>query len=306
VISFRQHVVTIVAVFLALALGLLAGSAFVQPRLVDELRSRVHQQLTQIDELRDQVSERDDRLGIEAAFNDSALPHLTTGQLVGQQVVVIAQEGVEDAVVSRARQALNEAGATVVAMTARDSLAPQDAGSRQALADTLGVTDVAAEELPGQAAIQLADRLASDGRKDAPVEVDLLHELLSAGYLAPLGPGISDASLGSIGGPGQIVVVLSGGSSDAPTMPPDAFAVPLVDRLSSLGMPVAAGESAGTVLPFVTDLRDQGLDGVVTVDDLDESRGGAALVLGLRSMLDTGDGGAYGVKDGAAPLPPMP
>jgi hypothetical protein len=34
--------------------------------------------------------------------------------------------------------------------------------------------------------------------------------------------------------------------------------------------------------------------------------GGAALVLGLEELLATGNGGAYGVKDGAEPLPPLP
>jgi len=34
--------------------------------------------------------------------------------------------------------------------------------------------------------------------------------------------------------------------------------------------------------------------------------GGAALVLGLEELLATGTGGAYGVKDGAEPLPPPP
>jgi hypothetical protein len=34
--------------------------------------------------------------------------------------------------------------------------------------------------------------------------------------------------------------------------------------------------------------------------------GGAALVLGLEDLLTSGNGGAYGVKDGAEPLPPAP
>jgi len=89
-------------------------------------------------------------------------------------------------------------------------------------------------------------------------------------------------------------------------MSPEAFAVPLVHRLAELGIPVAAGESTDTVVPFVPVLRAGGLDGVVTVDDVDESRGGAALVLGLDRLLSTGDGGDFGVKDEAAPLPPFP
>jgi hypothetical protein len=44
---------------------------------------------------------------------------------------------------------------------------------------------------------------------------------------------------------------------------------------------------------------------MVTVDDLDFSVGGAALVLGLERLL-LGQGGNYGIKAGAtAPLPPL-
>jgi hypothetical protein len=67
---------------------------------------------------------------------------------------------------------------------------------------------------------------------------------------------------------------------------------------------VAAGESTTTAIPFVELVRDAGADGLVTVDDLDLNMGGAALVLGLDELLTTGRGGAYGVKDGAEPLPP--
>jgi hypothetical protein len=305
VISLRQHVVTIVAIFLALALGMLAGSAFVQPRLVDQLRTQVESQRGTMDDLRSQVTELRDKLGQEQAFNDGALPHLTAGRLTGEEVVVIAQDGVEDAVVNEARQALEEAGATAIVLSARSTLAPQDQEGQTALADLLDLPGAAPEDLPRLAAEALADRLASSERRDPP-DQGLLHRLLAEGYLAPVDANISEATLSTIGGSDQMVVVLAGGSRQDPTMGPEDFAIPLVERLADLGLVVAAGESVDTAVPFVPVLRASGVDGVVTVDDLDESRGGAALVLGLEQLRLTGDGGAYGVKDGAAPLPPLP
>lgn len=304
-ISFRQHVVTIVAIFLALALGLLAGSAFIQPRLVDQLRTQVERQRGTMDDLRGQVGDLEDRFTDEQAFNDAALPHLTQGRLLTQDVVVIAQDGAEDAVVSGARQALEQAGATVVVLSARGTLAPDDADAQAALAELLALPGVDPEDLPRRAAEALADRLASDERRVAGGP-DLLRDLLMQGYLAPVDAGLSDDAVAAIGGPDQIVVVLSGGQSEDPAMAPEDFAVPLTQRLAELGIPVAAGESADTVVPFVPVLRASQLDGLVTVDDIDESRGGAALVLGLDRLLLTGDGGDYGVKDDAMPLPPLP
>ena len=304
-ISLRQHVVTIVAIFLALALGMLAGSAFIQPRLVEQLRKQVEQQRSDMNDLRITVSELRDQLAAEQAFNDVALPHLTEGRLLGQVVVVIAQDGVEDELLAGARQALEEAGATVVVLAARETLAPADEEGQTALADLLDLPGASPQDLSRLAAEALADRLASEDRRDPP-DPGLLHLLLTEGYLAPVDANISDETLSAIGGADQMVVVLAGGGQPDAVMAPEDFAVPLVERLADLGLPVAAGESVGTVVPFVPVLRARGVDGLVTVDDLDESRGGAALVLGLQRLRLTGEGGDYGVKGDAAPLPPLP
>lgn len=304
-ISLRQHVVTIVAIFLALALGVLAGSAFVQPRLIESLETQVDEQRQRITDLQDEVGQLRDQLAAEQAFNDAALPHLTQNRLIGLDAVVLSQEGVEDEVVAETRGALEEAGATVVVLEARSTLAPQDEEGQAALAEVLTLTETTPEDLSRLAAETLADRLASEERRDPP-DPGLLHLLLTEGYLASLDTSLSDETLATIGGPDQMVVVLAGGDDPEAVMAPEDFAVPLVERLADLGLPVAAGESVDTAVPFVPLLRDGGTDGVVTVDDLDESRGGAALVLGLERLLLTGQGGDYGVKGGAAPLPPPP
>jgi hypothetical protein len=302
VISLRYHIVTIVAVFLALAVGLLAGSAFVEPGLVDQLR-------TQTDNLRDQVRELEGslteaRAGIDAldGFVDAALPYLTQDRLLGLSAVVVAQEGVEDAVIGQTQRALVDAGADVVAViSARDAIASEDAETQARLAELLGTPDASPEELPALAAASLAARLAN-GEVGTEVEDDLLAQLLSEGFLAPVGSGLSEATLGRVGEVGQVVVVLGGGPEEEPAVPPETFLVPLVEELAALGRPTAAGESTATAVGFVEPIR--GMDGLVTVDDLDLSMGGVALVLGLDRLLGSGQGGAYGTEDGAEPLPP--
>jgi hypothetical protein len=302
VISLRYHLVTIVAVFLALAVGLLAGSAFVEPGLVDQLR-------TQTDNLRDQVRELEGslteaRAEIDAldGFVDAALPYLTQDRLLGRSAVVVAQEGVEDALIGQTQRALADAGADVVAViSARDVIASQDPETQARLADLLGVPAAPAEDLPALTASALAARIAN-GDPSSEVEDDLLAQLLSDGFLAPIGSGLSEGTLERVGEDGQVVVVLGGGPEEEPAVPPEAFLVPLVEELAVLDLPLAAGESTSSPVGFVEPIR--GLDGIVTVDDLDLSIGGAALVLGLDRLLDTGQGGAYGIEDGADPLPP--
>jgi hypothetical protein len=306
VISFRYHVVTIVAVFLALAIGLLAGSAFVEPELTDQLRRQTEDLRRQTDDLRSQLAEARTEQDALAAFVEAVGPPLTEGRLAGTPVVVVIQTGVEDAVLAQTQDALDNAGAEVVTtVSATDQIVSEDPEVQEELAIMLGEPTVPAEELPSLTAQALAERLSAP--RSPIAEQDLLASLLSAGFLAPVDGGPSETTLEEIGAPGQVVVVLSGGRGDGePLLPPEAFAVPLVESLAALDVPVAAGESLLNDYQYVSLVRANGTDGTVTVDDLDRTIGGAALVLGVEELLATGVGGAYGVKDGAEPLPPLP
>ncbi|MEX2421373.1 MAG: copper transporter, partial [Actinomycetota bacterium] len=54
-ISFRYHIVTIVAVFLALGLGVLAGTTVIDQQIVDGLRAQIVQANRQVGELQADV-----------------------------------------------------------------------------------------------------------------------------------------------------------------------------------------------------------------------------------------------------------
>ena len=303
-ISLRYHVVTIVAIFLALAIGTLAGAAFVQPALQEELQNQTDRLQRNNDGLRAEVDDLQAQMAGLGDFVDAVAPSLTRNRLSGTPVVLVTQTGVEDGVLSQARAALANAGASVLTtVSATDQLVSDDPATQEQLATILGAPTASAEELPSLAAQALAQGLSPSTSVEGGTVLD---ELLSAGFLAPIGSGPSQSTLEEVGRPGQVVVVLSGGRGDEPTLAPGEFAVPLVARLADLNVPVAAGESLLSDYPFVSLLRADGTDGTVTVDDLDRTMGGAALVLGLEDLITTGDGGAYGVKDGADPLPPLP
>jgi hypothetical protein len=303
VISLRYHVITIVSVFLALAVGTLVGGAFVQPVLQQQLEDRTDELQTLNGQLREQIDEVQAQVQAANTFVDATLPYLVENRLLGTQVVLVALDGVEDGVLGQTQRSLVDAGARVVAaVLARDQIASQDADTQARLADLLAIPATSPEELPSQVASALADRLAN-GAQGATPEDDPLARLLSEGFLAPIGSGLSEATLAEIGTDGQVVIVLGGSPDPEPTVGPDVFGVPLVRDLAALGVHVAVGESSTTQSPFVGLVRDGGTDGLVTVDDLDLGMGAAALVLGLDRLLTTGQGGAYGIKDGAEALP---
>jgi copper transport outer membrane protein MctB len=304
VISFRYHIVTIVAVFLALAIGLLGGSAFVQPALQRDLERRTDAYRGEISDLRKRIADLSAESDGMTGFANSALPYLTRDRLLGARAVIIAQDGVEGSVVDETQRSLTDAGADVVAtITAEPSIASTNPDDQARLAQILGMpagTEVGVDDV----ADALAGRLATARVSPSDAEGDVLGQLLSAGYLTA-----SDGTpLEDVGGPEQVIVVLGGGPLEQPTLDPDGFGPALVSSLVDRELAVAAGESSDTPpdVSFVQAVRGSVGDAVVTVDDLDRSMGGAALVLGIDQLRRTSTGGAYGLGEGTEPLPALP
>jgi Copper transport outer membrane protein, MctB len=315
-ISFRYHIFTIVAIFLAVGLGLLFGSSVVQPALIGDLRRQTHRLTQDLSDTRAQVSDLEAQVGALQQAGD-ILPSLDPGTLTDRPVVLVTDDAVDPRLLSQARLSLSEAAVKIVAeLSITDRMAVRDEPSRQALAELLGMaSNTETPTLQMRAAEAFAQRLAVGGPRRAvsPSGTDILDDLLTANFLTttPGSPSISQGDLPGIGGKDQLVIVLSGGRGE-PLVDPELFFVPLVEGLVQRGATVAAGESVSTDYPFVPALRADGAAGdgtessMVTVDDLDFSVGGAALVLGLERLLVLGQGGNYGIKAGAtAPLPPI-
>jgi len=307
VISFRYHVVTIVAVFLALGLGILVGTTVVKQSVIDELRNQANSLTKTADQQRQENVALRKEVSDLNAFLNAVQCSLTCQALAGRSVVLVTAQGVDVAEVDGVRRALRDSQATVsgvLQVTSRMGL--KDQASRNKLAEILGVDpSLPPEDLIQQAASRLGTRLA-DGPSSTDGS-DLLSELVKGGFLveqdsAANGPG-------QIGAPDQSVVVLSGGPTSPSAAPPDFF-VPLVTSLVQAGHPVAAAETSDTAYPFVSLVRsDATLDGqVVTVDNGETMQGRMALILGLRDLLDTGAAGCrdFGVASDACGLLPQP
>ena len=302
-ISFRYHLVSIVAVFLALALGVVVGTTVVNQGIVDDLRRRTDAAVDSSDKLKTQIAELNSRLDASRSFENIVMPLLIKDQLTGAEVLVVTQQDVSASDVDSVRRALIDGGASVLAeIVVTNRMALSDSTSQAALAGALGtVNSRVPEELAKEAARAVGARLAN-GPGLAPS--DVLSSLDSAGFVVLRGgTGIS-----GIGGGAQAVVLLLG-TTRPPVVDPGFFMAPLAAALVEAQRPVAAAETETTAAPFVPLLRDDGsLDGqLVTVDDADNMVGRLALVLGLRDLLASpGRGGDYGVKAGASALLPKP
>jgi hypothetical protein len=302
-ISFRYHLVSIVSVFLALALGVLVGTTVVNQGVIDDLNNRVNSSVKRAEEARQQVGDLQEQLKSGGSFASAAEPLLVEGRLTGNEVVIVTQEGVDAGDLERVRRALQDAGGKVVAeLVITRRMALTEEAARAELAELVGSSQSADPVALAEAAAQrLASRLTAG---PGLPEEDLLDLLRTAGFLVLRGGGTSE----DIGTTFQSVVLLAGGN-DPRVVDPARFLQPLATSLVESSRPLVAAETTETVPPFVALIRNNGaLDGdLVTVDNADQIPGRVAIVLGLRDLLASpGRGGDYGVKDGASAILPRP
>ena len=153
-ISWRYHVVSLVAVVLAFGLGILAGTSVLDDRFVRELE-RNNRQTRQ---------ERDAAVALANLYERFAVgmqPTLRDGVLEGEEAIVVSLEGV-DGPSERAVGELTAAGVEVLAtfQLTRSLAEPEIGENAAALASILGVPGSDAEALRDEVADALAVRLA--------------------------------------------------------------------------------------------------------------------------------------------------
>jgi hypothetical protein len=293
VISWRYHVVSLVAVVLAFGLGILAGTLVVGDDLVRQLRKNTEEARRDRDAA-EALAQR------YAAFADGLRRTLRDDALVGEQAVVISMDGVEG-LARRTVQELGDGGVEVLASLelTRGLAEPEVAENAAVLETILDLPGVDPETLRQDVAEAFAARLAGGV---LPGEDDVLGHLLEEG-LVTADRDLEPAGLVRIGGAGQLVVLVAGGTSPTGFPTPDAMLLPLTERLIGLGVPTAVGGPAEDPYGFVTAVRetpDIPDCAAVTVDDLDlESVGGITMVMGIERLLADPDptfrpGGDYG------------
>jgi hypothetical protein len=112
-IDFRYHLVSIVAVFLALATGLVLGSTALRGFVLSGLKAAVANEKSINQSLYAHNSQLRQRISADDAFARAAEPALVTGLLTGQNVVLVLAPGADGSTVSGITSVLRQAGATV-------------------------------------------------------------------------------------------------------------------------------------------------------------------------------------------------
>jgi hypothetical protein len=301
VISFRFHLVSLVAVFLALGLGVLTGTTVLNRGIVTQLEQRTDQLAETSGRLREEVRDLQTESDRWSRFGEQVMEYVVDGRLAGTEAVLITQEGTDTAGIDRVRRGLDAAGAELQAvLSIDDRMALQNESDLQELSQILETDEADPEVLSEATAEVLAERLAFGVRRP-----DVLDRLLGAEFLLSRGPGLDASALEGLGGSEQVIIVVSGGRG-SPIIEPERLLVPLVDRLAEKGALVVAAEALETDYPFVTLLRSDGaVSGlIVTQDNVDQLPGEMGFVLALEDLVLDRQPGHYGVKEGADRLIP--
>ena len=307
-IDFRYHVVSIVAVFLSLALGLFIGSTSLRGKVAGDLQARTENVTTKNRELRAEVSNLREELDRGHAFDSALEPMVLRDQLAAQPVVVVSAPDVDGDVRDRVVKGLTEAGATVTGDVRLQPtlLDPQQDQFLVTLTDQLSVPGRTASEGDGsQRALALLADVLGTRPQSQPIGQAAASRVLAA---------YEDGKLISINGDepraGSLVVLLTA-TPPATTEDADTSAAPLLaefahdlDR-SAVGA-VATGPTTaaadGGVLAAIRDNKTV-RSAVSTVDGAELPSGVIATVLALVEQAD-GRAGSYGVASGSDdPLP---
>jgi hypothetical protein len=115
VIDFKYHVVSIVAVFLALAVGIVLGTNVLSGDVLKNLKAETTQLRKDSQDLRAQVAQQQSQLDQEQSFANALEPIAVSGRLRHERIAVVTLPGASKSVRDQLVKTLTSAGATVTA-----------------------------------------------------------------------------------------------------------------------------------------------------------------------------------------------
>jgi len=296
-VNFRFHVVSIIAIFLAIAIGTVMGATFVGRGVIDRLQNRIDTVQQNADDARSKNEELRAAADENAKYVDQTANYAVGRSLAGVRIDLVAERGVDGGIVDKQVDLLRSAGATVPGVVwLEDSWKLTDSDQLAALRDATGLSNRTPTPLRLAAAGLLGRRLSTAPQVLAE---DVLGKLADAKFVTLSGASGSSAPVAAdFTGDGARTLVLGGPGSSVPADTTPALAAGLVDGSAAL----AIGEIFGTV-GEVTE-RDAWIDAIAgddalrshvsTIDDVDLVEGRVAATLAL-AELGTGASGNYGL-----------
>ena len=286
--DIRYHIATLIAVFLALGIGILIGSTMVgsdvlsdqQKKIIDQLEEQFELLRQKEEGLASRVEFMNGLLKHYEDFTEALVPSLVANRLEGMKMGLVVTGGSD--VPSGVLSSLSLAGAKVVSTTVvLPGMGLSSEPLRSRLASAYGMEEESSPEaLRAKVSESVADIILN---KDMPEMKRMLEQndlvKFNGDYSVPL-----DA------------VIILGGANGLDYYFPETVDVPLMSRLSAAGVRVVGAEVMDVKYSYMEVYQAQK---ITTVDDIDIIPGQVSLILAVG-----GESGNYGVKPTAKKFMP--
>lgn len=156
-IDFRYHVVSIVAIFLALTVGLVIGASILSKGVADSLRSDLSQRNDQIKSQQNQINQLKTQIELQNKYITDTADQLVSGRLSGLCVALVEVAGADSGAYSGARALMSkQGGATICSETMINASLSSAASSdqQQSMATLITAHTPTGQKLTGTTAQQ--------------------------------------------------------------------------------------------------------------------------------------------------------
>jgi hypothetical protein len=311
VIDFRYHLVSLIAVFLAVALGIVIGTTALNAPILADIKNQVGALEQDKRSLENRTQELQSQVDSTDAFAEAVAPALVDKALAGSSVLlVVTNDGVPTETVDQLTALIGDAGGTVSGtLTLRPEYSdPSTATSLQNYVTgsglPAGVTLPPVDD-PGQlVGSLLAQVLMIPPGGPAPDRAaisSVLAGLSALNVLTAEGDSVAPAD--------YAIVLTAGAFTGADASDRNATVADLVTALDSTGSGAVVAGDAGSA-------SDKGLVGVIRADPkmsaaistVDNAATGAGRISAVLALVGEGDGtsGKYGTGEDTQPVPPVP
>ncbi len=305
-IDFRYHLVSIIAIFLALAVGLLVGSTYLSGYQEEALAKLEHTVNQENNTLRARNSLLKQQVAADQTFAQASEGRLLPDLLQGQKVVLVVAPNADPGTQAGIVSALQAAGATV---TGRVTL-------QSSFFDSSGQTEGSLTQLAQQYAPQAGVKLPAGGSGQ-----QLAGGVLAAGIVSKDGFGLASAESKAIlsafasGGflttnltsPAATLAVLvtpdTGPATTAQAKNMNQALVVLAAQLHAASLGTVMAGSLAAISPDSAISLEGGSGPASTVDYADTEAGQIQVAQALRLLLNGKSPQAYGMGPDAAPSP---
>jgi hypothetical protein len=310
VIDFRYHVVSIISIFLALAVGIVLGAGPLQGNLGSQLTDQVSALRTEKQDLNDRLAASEARVAAGDEYATAVSGRVIDGALAGHKVAIIRLPSAEGSLADLVEEAVRNSGATLgPTLTVNGewfdpARAPDRADAAKAAASTLGMVSA----LTGDAL--LAEVLA---RLAVSKDVVSASESRTAALETLTRAGLVESSTDEPE-PADLAVIVSGSfTGDETEVQARSETIRTLARIvaeNSAGAVVAGPEPAVSSGQRISSdavaavRKVEAIAGLIsTVDHASDAAGPAIVVLALKAEL-AGDVGHYGTAEGATAAVP--